>query len=146
MISNDAIETKVPIDQINTVFFSTDKGSITLPLLARLVEYNILVRKRKVMMVMYDLPTGSAKERRQLALFRKKLLWNGYLQFQKSNYVKLLRNGRSISTEKQKIKKEAPEKGNICMLSMDVETFRSIDWVSEKMFNIAVFSEDLVVI
>lgn len=43
-------------------------------------------------LVMFDLPVGTAAERREYARFRKHLITNGYLMMQESVYCKLAQN------------------------------------------------------
>lgn len=55
------------------------------------------LRKRYMrLLVFFDLPVETAKQRREYRLFRKKLLKEGYLMVQKSVYSKLAINENAV--------------------------------------------------
>ena len=85
-----------------------------------------------------------ADERKQYTKFRKGLIRLGYSFFQKSVYVKLLRNISSASNEIKKVDAIAPAAGEVQVLTMNMKSFRSLFAVRGTGFHITEFSDDVV--
>lgn len=64
--------------------------------------------------------------------------------FQKSVYIKLLRNISSAEMEKGWIKSHAPTNGRIHMLDMNLMEFRKLTAIRGESFNIGFFADDVV--
>jgi len=101
---------------------------------------------RGVIMVMYDLPSVSAKERRDAAAFRKRLLKSGFCMLQESIYVRLLRNRENGNREAVALSSAAPPNSDITVLVLTLEAFRSMTRVSGNAFNLSLFADDFIVI
>lgn len=100
--------------------------------------------RRGVIFVVFDLPVKTADERKQYTRFRKGLKHSGYSFFQKSVYIKLLRNTSSASNEIKKVDAIAPIAGEVQVLSLNMKSFRSLFAVRGSGFNITEFSDDVI--
>lgn len=84
--------------------------------------------------LMYDLPMVTAKERRIYRDFHKKLVREGFYMFQFSIYVKLALN-RTVSQQiKDKIKKIKPPVGNVSILEITEKQFSDIEFICGSHF------------
>ncbi len=63
--------------------------------------------------VFFDLPVQTGKERRIYTLFRKWLIKNGYIMLQLSVYVKLFNNRDAATKHLVKLRTSAPEAGAV---------------------------------
>ena len=99
-----------------------------------------------VLLLMFDLPMLTSSDRRNYTLFRKNIIRAGYRFFQKSVYVKLLRNVSSINDELDKIIKILPPEGSIHVLPLNMNTFRDMECLIGDPFDMALFSDDVVFI
>ena len=61
--------------------------------------------------VMFDLPTLTSKDKRNYILFRKFLIKNGYMMLQYSIYTKIAINRNAMDMHIKKLKINIPEKG-----------------------------------
>ena len=100
--------------------------------------------RRGVILVLFDLPVKTDESRRLYGRFRKWLRLNGYVMYQKSAYVKLLRNMESAVNEIGKLRAAAPEEGQVNAAAMTLAEFKQIQTVKGQAFNISFFSDDLV--
>ena len=67
-------------------------------------------------MVMFDLPTETAADRRAYRKFRKGLIRHGFMMLQESIYVKLALNATVQNSVMEAVRRMKPERGNIQML------------------------------
>ena len=81
------------------------------------------------MIVFFDLPTVTAKERNAYNKFRKGLVKEGFVMMQESVYVKLALNNSIVDSEKEKIKKIKPKNGVIQLLTITEKQFSSIEYI-----------------
>lgn len=100
--------------------------------------------RRGVLFVIFDLPMNTASERKQYTVFRKSLIRSGYVYFQKSVYVKLLRNISSASSEIIKVESFAPDAGEVQTLTMNLNVFHTLYTVRGLGFRVSDFSDDIV--
>lgn len=77
--------------------------------------------------VFFDLPVKTKKDRRIYSLFRKALIKRGYFMMQYSIYTKILANRDAGDIEKFAIKKLSPEKGNIRIMLITEKQYQKID-------------------
>lgn len=103
-----------------------------------------MAQHRSVIMLMFDIPFETKKQRREYSAFRKYLKSNGYYYLQKSVYVKLLQNGRKLNSELARLKKAAPSDGNLTVLPMTLPNFAKIDALTGTGFDLELFSEEIV--
>lgn len=79
------------------------------------------------LIVLFDLPVKTKKDRKIYALFRKELIKRGYLMLQYSVYAKVLANREAAVLEKNIVRKIAPEKGNIRMMMLTENQYQNIE-------------------
>lgn len=79
--------------------------------------------------VFFDLPMISDKDRREYTRFRKFLIKNGFIMMQKSVYSKLVINNVSSLAVKQKIYKNIPPDGIVELLEITENQFSRIEYL-----------------
>ena len=77
----------------------------------------------------FDLPVETASQRKAYALFRKKLITNGFLMLQKSVYTKLVINRQSMEIEINKVKTILPKEGLVQILTVTEKQFTRIETI-----------------
>ena len=65
------------------------------------------------LMLFFDLPVKTKKDRRAYANFRKDLIRKGYMMIQYSVYVKIFANRDSATNHIKILKRDLPKKGQI---------------------------------
>lgn len=83
--------------------------------------------------IFFDLPTNTAKERKVYSKFRKFLINEGFIMMQESVYVKLALNNSIAKSVREKIVKNKPEKGIVQMLVITEQQFNSMEYIVGKM-------------
>jgi len=78
-------------------------------------------------MVYFDLPTETKKERKAAGLFRKNLLKDGFTMFQYSIYVRHCPSKENAEVHKKRVKKFLPETGHVCMMYITDKQFGEIE-------------------
>ncbi len=84
----------------------------------RLNEYRILW-----VLVFFDLPTESKKERSVAAKFRKNIMKDGFAMFQFSIYLRHCSSRENADVHLKRVKKLLPEKGHIGILTVTDKQF-----------------------
>ena len=82
------------------------------------------------LIVFFDLPTFTKRDLQNYNQFRRFLIKEVFAMMQESVYTKILLNGTMASLLKERIKRNAPEKGLIQMLLVTEKQFASIEYVS----------------
>ena len=77
----------------------------------------------------FDLPVETASQRKAYALFRKKLITNGFLMLQKSVFTKLVINRQSMELEINKVKSILPKEGLVQILTVTEKQFTRIETI-----------------
>ena len=80
-------------------------------------------------MIFFDLPTETAKDRRHYSKFRKFLINEGFIMIQESVYAKLTLNSLVTDSIKDKIYKNKPPKGIVQILAITEKQFNSMEYV-----------------
>ncbi|HGD6478401.1 TPA: CRISPR-associated endonuclease Cas2 [Streptococcus agalactiae] len=75
------------------------------------------------MILMFDMPTETAEERKAYRKFRKFLLSEGFIMHQFSVYSKLLLNNTANNAMIGRLKVNNPKKGNITLLTVTEKQF-----------------------
>lgn len=70
------------------------------------------------MLVLFDLPTGSKKERKSYAEFRKFLIKDGYHMEQFSVYSRVLLSRDSVDTHLKRLKANLPIAGAVTVITL----------------------------
>lgn len=98
-------------------------------------------------LLFFDLPTETAKDRRIYSKFRKMLINEGFIMLQESVYAKLALNNSIANSIKDKIYKSKPPKGIVQMLVITEKQFSSIEYVvGDKSDDVLDNTERLVVL
>ena len=100
--------------------------------------------RRGVMMLLFDLPVREREERRSYTQFRKAIIRRGYRFFQRSVYIKLLRNISSADSERAWVDQHGPKDGQIHVMSMNLYEFRSLTAVRGEAFDVHFFADDVI--
>lgn len=82
------------------------------------------------LLVFFDLPVGTALQRRNYARFRKYLEKNGYLMMQESVYSKLAINGRVADGLTAKLYENRPSEGLVQVLKITERQFATIKCIT----------------
>ena len=88
----------------------------------RLNEYRILW-----ILVFFDLPTETKKERKAASRFRKKIMENGFTMFQFSIYIRHCSSRENMEVHIKRVKKLLPELGHVGMLTVTDKQFGSME-------------------
>ena len=82
------------------------------------------------LIVFFDLPVETAKQRKDYRLFRKYLIKNGYLMLQESVYAKLLITEAAASSEINHLKKNRPPAGLVQVLRVTEKQFETMVFIT----------------
>ncbi len=74
-------------------------------------------------MVLFDLPTDTKKERRNAALFRKHLIKDGFAMFQFSIYMRHCASRENAEVHVKRVKKHLPPLGHVGIMSITDKQF-----------------------
>lgn len=81
------------------------------------------------LMLFFDLPMLTDKDRREYNRFHKYLLKNGFIMMQKSVYTKLVINNVTSVAVKQRIRKNLPPDGIVELLEITENQFSKIEYL-----------------
>ena len=95
--------------------------------LDRLNQYRIMW-----VMVFFDLPTNTKKERKQANLFRNRLLKDGFSMFQFSIYVRHCASRENAQVHIKRIKSVLPSDGHIAIMQITDKQFGMIELFKSK--------------
>jgi len=79
------------------------------------------------LIVFFDLPTKTKKDRKVYTTFRKKLLENGFFMLQYSVYCRICKGVQLSKKYIEYVKKVTPSKGNIRILQVTDKQFSSME-------------------
>lgn len=79
------------------------------------------------MLIFFDLPVGSKKEKRTAAKFRTFLQKDGYTMVQWSVYSRICNGTDAVAMHEARLKQHLPEKGSIRLLTLTEKQYESID-------------------
>lgn len=74
-------------------------------------------------LVMYDLPTETKKERKNASAFRKKIMTDGFQMFQFSMYIRHCSSGENAEVHLKRVKMILPPKGHVGILKITDKQF-----------------------
>ncbi|MFI3268002.1 MAG: CRISPR-associated endonuclease Cas2 [Rikenellaceae bacterium] len=83
-------------------------------------------------LVFFDLPTETKKERKDAALFRKRLLQDGFAMFQFSIYLRHCPSKENADVHIKRIKSILPPTGEVCFLCITDKQFSMIEIFSAR--------------
>lgn len=93
----------------------------------RFSEYRIMW-----VLVFFDLPTETKRERKQAAEFRKKLIGDGFKMFQFSIYVRHCASAENADVHMKRVKSMLPEYGEVGVMKITDKQFGQIELFSYK--------------
>ncbi|MBQ7489126.1 MAG: CRISPR-associated endonuclease Cas2 [Bacteroidales bacterium] len=88
----------------------------------RFSEYRIMW-----VLVFFDLPTETKKERKDAADFRKKLIKDGFTMFQFSIYVRHCASTENADVHIKRVKKSLPQYGQVAIFRITDKQFGDIE-------------------
>lgn len=77
--------------------------------------------------VMYDLPTDTRKERKAAARFRKEITGDGFTMFQFSLYVRHCASRENAEVHIKRVKRMLPEHGHVGIMCITDKQFGQIE-------------------
>ncbi len=93
-----------------------------MELSSRLNQYRVMW-----VLVFFDLPTETKKERKVASDFRKKLITDGFTMFQFSIYLRHCPSAENAEVHIKRVKNALPEKGYIGILCITDKQFGNMD-------------------
>lgn len=78
------------------------------------------------MLVIFDLPVETKKQRKEAAKFREFLLDQGFEMSQFSNYMRLVRGKEQFDTYTRKIEANLPERGDVFIFQFTDKQYENI--------------------
>ncbi len=88
----------------------------------RFSEYRIMW-----LLVLFDLPTETKKDRHAAANFRKLLVQDGFTMFQFSIYIRHCASIENAEVHRRRVKTFLPEYGNVCIICITDKQFGDIE-------------------
>ena len=81
------------------------------------------------LLLFFDLPMQTDKDRREYSRFHKFLLRSGFIMMQKSVYTKLVINNVTSAAVKQRVRDNLPTDGIVEMLEITENQFSKIEYL-----------------
>lgn len=78
-------------------------------------------------LVFFDLPTETKKERRAASQFRKKIMEDGFTMFQFSIYMRHCPSKENAEVHSRRVKSLLPEKGHVGIISITDKQFGAME-------------------
>ena len=88
----------------------------------RLSEYRVMW-----VMIFFDLPTNTVKEKRAYTIFRKDLMKDGFTMFQFSIYVRHCASRENADVHVKRVKSFMPRSGKVCIMAITDKQFGDIE-------------------
>lgn len=88
----------------------------------RFSEYRIMW-----VMVFFDLPTETKKDRKVAAKFRKDIMGDGFTMFQLSIYIRHCASAENARAHVRRVKRMLPEYGKVCIMQITDKQFGEIE-------------------
>lgn len=98
------------------------------------------------MLVLFDLPTITAEDRRNYRKFRKGLIKNGFYMLQESVYCRLVLNQTAEKNLKEAVKKLKPPSGMVLVISITEKQFAKAEFVVGNMRTDVLDTDDRITI
>lgn len=90
--------------------------------MSRLSEYRVMW-----VLVFFDLPTETKKERKAAATFRKELMGNGFTMFQFSIYIRQCPSVENAGVHVRRVKSLLPEYGKVGVMCITDKQFSTME-------------------
>lgn len=82
------------------------------------------------LVLFFDLPVTTAKQRKDYRIFRKFLLKDGFLPLQESVYAKLVVNDAAAGSAIARVRKNRPPAGLVQILRVTEGQFATMDYIT----------------
>ena len=89
------------------------------------------------MLVLFDLPTGSKRERKSYADFRKFLIKDGYHMEQFSVYTRVLLSRDSADVHLKRLKANLPSVGAVTVLTLTEKQYQAREVLIDSRVNVS---------
>lgn len=99
--------------------------------------------RKGIVIVSFDLPTDTAKDKANYRKFRSFLIKNGFVFFQGSVYIKELKNLLQCKKVIKEASVNAPEKGNIVALPLTINELSKLSVIKGTENILSDLSEDV---
>lgn len=96
--------------------------------------------------VFFDLPSVTTKEKREYRNFRKFLIGEGFLMMQESIYSKIVLNNTVANSVKERVRKNKAKKGLIQMLVITEKQYAGIEYIIGESKNKIINNTDRMII
>lgn len=93
-------------------------------------------------LVMFDLPTETAENRRNYTKFRKYLIKSGFMMMQQSVYVRLALNQTNAKGMINSVKKNKPLEGLVQILTITEKQYSKMEIISGEYSNDTVDTDE----
>lgn len=97
-------------------------------------------------MVLFDLPVLTEKQRRDYREFRKYLLKAGFFMMQESVYCKLVQNAGVADVVQESIRKNKPGEGLVQILRVTEKQFAKMEYVVRENKSLVLDTDERLVI
>ena len=98
------------------------------------------------MMVLFDLPVLTEKQRRDYREFRKYLIKSGFFMLQESVYCKLVQNSGVADVIQESIRKNKPGEGLVHILRVTEKQYSKMDIIIGEMKSEVLNSDERLVV
>lgn len=98
------------------------------------------------LIVMFDLPTETAEDRRNYTAFRRLLIKSGFIMFQESVYVKLMLTPSVKESVMLTLRKNRPPKGFVSALEVTEKQFARMEFLAGEYHSDIIDTDDRLVI
>lgn len=97
-------------------------------------------------LVFFDLPVLTDKQRRDYRRFRKFLVKGGFLMLQESVYCKLVQNSTAADTISENVRKNRPEEGLVQLLKVTEKQYAKMEYIVGELHMEVLDSDERLVI
>lgn len=98
------------------------------------------------MLVMFDLPTETAEDRRNYRKFRKALISNGFYMMQESVYTRMVLTPSVQRSAMEAVRKNKPPAGLVQILTVTEKQFSQMEYLVGEAHHEVVDSDERLVI
>ena len=96
--------------------------------------------------VFFDLPVLTEKDRKEYRTFRKFLIKSGFLMMQESVYCKLAQNGAAADAIAEHVRKNRPSDGLVQLLKITEKQYSKMEFIVGSSTNHVLDSDERLVI
>ncbi len=96
--------------------------------------------------IFFDLPNIYSRDKKNYLLFRKFLINEGFIMMQESVYSKIVLNSQQAELLLERVRKKAPKKGLIQVLTITERQYSNIEYVIGESNSKIINSEDRLVV